>query len=710
MLKRKICSMAKASSPKTRRLAPLFIALGLLPVLSVAMQAAADDSDTDTGTEKSAQNAQDEAPENPWEAKKRILNSMASNPSVLINVTSAEMPSSPDILNLGRKGTAALQKGLADNVDDSVRRSCALMLGAIGDPSALPTLQNALEDWEPSVRYAVIQALGQIPDPSSFEPLLKLYRRKDEEQFNRLAILQAFGKIGSPKAVGVLRDELRRKPAQGESDLRPIALRSLWMSRHLMARDTLIGDIAVALRSDNDSLVIEAAVASADLRSPRLVQPLVPLMEHPNASIRNKSVYALGLIGDKTAAKALLARLPNVREARMLNNIAFALERLDRAAFYSSIRQVIEHKQAIIRLNAAFVLGDVKRPEGLELLKKALGDASDYVKTSAIVALGKIGAPAAAPLLEPFTNSPNLSIRQEAIYALHALSGGKKSDLIYQKLFQSKESSVKRRAGIELSKQNDPRMRSFVLSCVENQDCGLSDVEGFLRADKDPQVGGRLLLEWARGGEHLTDLIADLKPAGTLPLAMSSADAALARNDTYMALNSINLVGDMGDASAKARIASRIRETNTWLRVHTAVALARLSDKDADSAIFKELDNLAAEWMPQFVDVLRRIKESEVRARLTPELLKREKSSDKHMAMAAAAVRLAWDAENAFFRFLDALASQNTLEKSLAARYLKDNDQKEVTWVMRRALAREKRDDVRDRLRALLDMRPESTP
>lgn len=701
--------MPKAKK-QSRRLAPLFIALGLLPIMSVAFQAAADDGDDDA-QDPAQQKSADEGPaQNPWEAKKRILNAMASNPSVLINVTGAEMPSSPDILNLGKLGTPALLKGLADNVDDGVRRTCAMILGSLGDPSALPTLQHALEDWEPSVRYTVIQALAQIPDPSSFEPLLKLYRRKDEESFNRTAILNAFGKIGSSKAVSVLRDELRRKPSQGESDLRPLALRALWMSRHLMSRDTLIGDIAAGLRSDNESLVLEATEASAELRSPRLVQPLVPLMEHPNSGIRNKAVYALGLIGDKSAAKALLARLPNVREARMLNNIAFALERLDRAAFYSSIRQVIEHKQAIIRLNAAFVLGDVKRPEGLELLQKALNDASDYVKTSAIVALGKIGAPAAASSLEGFVNSPNLSIRQEAIYALHALSGGKKSDLIYQKLFQSKESAVRRRAGIELSKQNDQRMRSFVLSCVENHDCGLSEVEGYLRADKDPAVGGRLLLEWARGGDHLTDLIADLKPPGTLPLALSQVDAALARNDSDMALNSIDLVGDMGDAAVKARIAARLKENSTWLRVHTAVALARLGDKDADKTIFKELDNLAAEWQPQFVEILSRAKEADLRARLLPGLLAREKSSDKHIAMAAAAVRLAWDPENAFFRFLEALASSSTLEKALAARYLKDNDQKEVTWVMRRALAREKREDVRDRLRALLDLRPETTP
>ncbi|HLM74972.1 MAG TPA: HEAT repeat domain-containing protein, partial [Polyangiaceae bacterium] len=352
-------------------LGPALLLLGLLPAMSVALRAAADEGDDDS---EEASDAPDVPDESPWQARKRVLAAMATDAAVLINVTDREMPASPDILNLGKRGTKALERGLSDNVDAGIRKTCAMVLGSLGDRAALKTLQAALDDWEPAVRHEVITALAKIPDPSSFEPLLKLYKRKDEEVYNRINILRTLGALSHPRAVTVIRDELRRKPEKDQTDLRPAALLALWMSRHLVARETLIGDVASALRSDTDSLVLPATEASAELRSPRLVQPLIPLMEHPNAGVRNKAVYALGLIGDKTATKALLARLPSVRDARMLNNIAFALERLDRGAFYASIRQVIEHKQAIIRLNAAFVLGDVKRPEGLDLLKKALDD------------------------------------------------------------------------------------------------------------------------------------------------------------------------------------------------------------------------------------------------------------------------------------------------------------------------------------------------
>ena len=45
------------------------------------------------------------------------------------------------------------------------------------------------------------------------------------------------------------------------------------------------------------------------------------------ASLASLSLSATA--ADKTATKALLERLPHVRESRMLNNLAFALERFD---------------------------------------------------------------------------------------------------------------------------------------------------------------------------------------------------------------------------------------------------------------------------------------------------------------------------------------------------------------------------------------------
>jgi len=682
---------------KTRRsrwTLALILGAALLPTLGVAVRAVADEPDAKAET--------------PERARKRVLAAMSRDATALINVSTRELPASPDILSLGRRGTQALVRCLADNADEDVRRSCAVLLGFLGDRSALPGLQAALDDWEPSVRQSVVVALERIPDPGSIAPLMKLFSRKDESGDARALVLDALGAIGHKSAVAVLRKQLEGEGEDKGEDLRPRAFAALWRSRHVMSRETLIGDVEGALGAKKDPLVLAATHAAAELRSPRLTSKLVPLLDHQNPEIRNKAVYALGLIGDKTAVKALLAKLPGVRDGRMLNNIAFALERLDRDGFYASIRQIVEHKQAIIRLNAAFVLGDVKRPEGLPLLEKALSDPSDLVKTSAAVALGKIGDGRAIPALERLVDAENPSLREEAIYAIFAISRGKRADLVHDKLFTAKREERKRRAAVELGKIGDTRVRGYLLACLEKRNCRPSQVVRYVHADKDASVGGRLLLDWARGRLSFTGFVADLRPAGSLAIAASAAESAVAQGMVDEAESAIDLVGELGDAAARARL-MRLKAApamrDAWLEIHTLTALARLGEAPAEAALLARMDTIAAVWLPRFAGIVGRIKEKEVRDRLTPELIKREKGPDAGVALAAAAIRLAWDPENAIFRLTEALASPQVKERDLADRYLVRAHDPKVTWLLRRALAREDRADVKDRLRSVLDRR-----
>jgi hypothetical protein len=66
------------------------------------------------------------------EARRRVIAKFAVDPTILINVTAREMPASPDVLDLGRKTTRALERCLSDNVDATIRARCAIMLAALG--------------------------------------------------------------------------------------------------------------------------------------------------------------------------------------------------------------------------------------------------------------------------------------------------------------------------------------------------------------------------------------------------------------------------------------------------------------------------------------------------------------------------------------------------------------------------------------------------
>ncbi|MBX3183158.1 MAG: HEAT repeat domain-containing protein [Polyangiaceae bacterium] len=691
-----------ASKPRTsrRRLAATLgvtlgaLAAALAPSLGVGV------------TEADAREGRVQSP------RQRALAQMATNPGALINVSYSELPSSPDVLNLGKRGTRALERCLQDNAHTAVRAECARYLRALGDRSALPTLRASLADWEPMVRYAVIQALGRMPDEASFEPLHKLYQREDESLSNRLAIIDTLGALGSHRAVRVLRAELRKAPRKGEGDRRAQIFMALLRSRHLVARQTLVGDVAYVLGlKDNEWALLQGTSAAAELGSGALVRSLVPLMSHRSAEVRNKAVYALGKIGDPTATRALLDHLPKVREARMLNNIAFALERLNPDAFFPAIEELAASKQAVIRLNAAFVLGDVRRPESLPALSKALKDPSDFVRVNAVVAIGKLAEPKGIAALEPFQADPDFNIREEAIYATHRLSGGKHEGLIYDQLFNSEDAkrpereTSRRRAAITLGKQGDTRVRQYLLSCFERYQCSARDIDAFVRQDKDTRTHGRLLLDWTRGRTELTQLIGSLKPPGSVAIAQASFDESLAHSRIGGASRSATLLGDLGDQAVRPRLSSVEKHQNTWLRLSAGVARLRLGDTQLVAPLMQDLDNLPSSSLPSAVRLLSRVSEAPARKALESELVTRTQHADPQLAVAARAVLAAWDPDKQFFGMLDALSAPSTEVRELAVSYLRRNTSTELTWAMRRALSREQRPYTRDQLRVLLDTR-----
>jgi HEAT repeat protein len=650
-------------------------------------------------------------------SKKRraVLLAIPSDETVLINVNQRDMPASPDVLNLGRRSTKALARCVSDNVDDDLRALCAEMLGRLGDRGGLAALQGALEAWSPLTRSAAINALRRIPDPSSVPGLAQILSREDEDEMNRGMALEALGAMNDARAVKLLRAALRNPP-QGLS-LRLPAFRGLWKSRHLVERATLIKDVAFALSSEDSGLVLAGTFAASELRAQELVPPLVKLMKHADTRIRNRAVYALGKIGDKTATSALLEQLPHVRESRMLNNIAFALERLDPEAFYRAARGLVSHKQAQIRMNAAFVLGDVRRPEGLPLLRSALDDKNDMVRLSAVTAIGKLDAKDGQKVLEKYVDDPNQSLRRAAIYAIYALSGYERTNLVYDKLYREPESgsapslgrqlpnATRLEAAIALGRAGDPRVTRDLLTCLELGTCNLTDVDGFLRASKSPDVAGRTLLSWAKGRSDLTDLVAMLKPQGAGALARSEIQASLAHSALSRALRAIDLAGDLSDAQASDLLRSLLSQENTRLRLHAAVALARETDGEGVKVLLRDMDNLPQEQLPSLVRLLGRVTEPKARALLLPELDRRALGKDVPLALAAAAVKLEWQPEAGIFRMLAALGAPTRSERDLAEKYLVRDERAITTELLRRALAREGRPAVKDQTRRILDLR-----
>ncbi len=75
----------------------------------------------------------------------------------------------------------------------SIRKGSADVLGRMGDKHALLPLANALNDFEPDVRYAATKSIGMLGGESSVEPLIRTL--KDENYYVRQEAAEALIKL-----------------------------------------------------------------------------------------------------------------------------------------------------------------------------------------------------------------------------------------------------------------------------------------------------------------------------------------------------------------------------------------------------------------------------------------------------------------------------------------------------------------------------------
>jgi hypothetical protein len=73
-----------------------------------------------------------------------------------------------------------LTKALAEDPNYKVRVQAALVLGRLGDHSAVPALIRALSDQNKTVRAIAAQALGQLADPNAADSLRDLLKREGD--------------------------------------------------------------------------------------------------------------------------------------------------------------------------------------------------------------------------------------------------------------------------------------------------------------------------------------------------------------------------------------------------------------------------------------------------------------------------------------------------------------------------------------------------
>ena len=328
------------------------------------------------------------------------------------------------------------------------RVKAARALGSEKQKKAVPALIESLEDEDPGVRLAVIEALGAIGHPASAEALVSALANPGKSDKNAEpqceALAKAIMSVGVP-AVKPLIQAL----ASGEKEARRWAAAALGMIRDPEATGPLIERL-----EDSRSEVRKAAAAAlGEIGDSRAAAPLIKALANRDMETRRAAADALGSLMSEESVDALarvvgdpaepvqigaieaLAKIGGLRAAACLRSAmsgsrrtvceaaeaalkkmhfspADAEERAElaviRGDFEAAFREgeaavpaligALEFKDPQMRVQAADVLAKLRSPDSVQPLLEALKDHHASVQQSAAKALTGIGGEACAGL------------------------------------------------------------------------------------------------------------------------------------------------------------------------------------------------------------------------------------------------------------------------------------------------------------------------
>lgn len=134
-----------------------------------------------------------------------------------------------DLLEKALMPSAALFLPLVAHEEEIVRRRSVFLLSQVGGDEAVSAICSRLKDQSPIVRASAVSSLGRLQARSAVPSLLELYGPDADPQLCKAAA-EALGKIGDPLAIPVLQEAAKSLPgivARSACDMAVRRLQSL---------------------------------------------------------------------------------------------------------------------------------------------------------------------------------------------------------------------------------------------------------------------------------------------------------------------------------------------------------------------------------------------------------------------------------------------------------------------------------------------------
>jgi PAS domain S-box-containing protein len=412
---------------------------------------------------------------------------------------------------LARIGDSAASARIAPLLEDEMLRAAAASaLGALGDEEALAPLAALLSE-SPAQAIAAAEAVASIYDryetgfgegsiiADQFRRLIdeagaqNLIASLDHAREQELrSIVVTLGWLEGPAVERALAQLLGRKAARREvvealvryghrvtglilqqlkaddADTRKAAIKALGRLCDPAALPALI-----ELLDEQPELVIAAAGALACIGDRRAFEPLLSLLDHPDAAVRQSAIGALNSLGHPemaARARALLADPdPRLRESAVKIAGYFGFDQCLDLLLERCQDEVEQVRQAAIEQMAY-----LEDPRAFDVLAEAAGHTSPRMRAAAARALWLVEPAKAAPLLIPALSDSDPWVRYFAARSLGRINCHEAMETLGKMASQDEASQARIAAMEALGQTGGVRAISILAAIVEDPDIDIA--------------------------------------------------------------------------------------------------------------------------------------------------------------------------------------------------------------------------------------------
>lgn len=292
------------------------------------------------------------------------------------------------LLALRRVGTARstvpLLRILKDSKNDFVRSTAILTLGRLAPAEASAAVKRYLQDPDDRIRASAVEALGRgIQDHLEDAPLL-LKAMEDPSNRVRGNAVVALWEVDPDRCRKPFFD-LMKSP-------RPVfRSTAAWVVGQVQSPELFQAYLPVINTELDKDVLAMAMRAIEEAESPRLVDAMGKLLEHPNREVRLRGTRTFARLARLSERTRLLRALTRETDPEIKSEMLGALGRLSDSGNFSEIFPFLDERDPVVVAHALEALSRVGDLAVLPVIEDCLKHKEPRIQVRAMCAMLRMG-------------------------------------------------------------------------------------------------------------------------------------------------------------------------------------------------------------------------------------------------------------------------------------------------------------------------------